>query len=235
MTTLSQHMNKKKIVILFLFIVVIGLFFAFDLGQYLNLGYIKSKQELINDFYNLNPVWTGFIFFICYVLITGTSLPGASVMTLIGGAIFGVFWGTILVSFSSVLGATIAFLLVRYLFHDFVQSRYKKQLEPINDGIKKEGGFYLFTLRLVPAFPFFIINILMALTPIKTINFALISQIGMLPATIVYVNAGTQLAKVDSLNDILTTNIIISFALIGIIPLLSKKILNYIKKRQLAN
>lgn len=228
-------MNKKKLALIIFFIIVIGLFFALDLAQYLNLAYIKSQQEAINRYYSLNPIQTGLIFFISYVLITGVSLPGASIMTLIGGAIFGVTWGTILVSFGSVLGATMAFLVVRYLFHDFVQKRYSKQLEPINKGIEKEGGFYLFTIRLVPAFPFFIINALMALTPIKTINFALVSQIGMFPATVVYVNAGTQLAKIESLSDILSTELIISFVLLGIFPLLTKKIMEYVKQKRQNN
>jgi len=228
-------MNKKKLSLIILFVIVIGLFFALDLGQYLNLAYIKSKQEVINSYYSLNPIRTGLIFFISYILITGVSLPGASIMTLIGGAIFGVSWGTILVSFGSTLGATMAFLVVRYLFHDSIQKRYSKQLEPINKGIEKEGGFYLFTIRLVPAFPFFIINALMALTPIKTIHFALVSQIGMFPATIVYVNAGTQLAKIESLGDILSTELIISFVLLGIFPLLAKKIIEYVKQKRQSN
>lgn len=228
-------MNKKKLALIIFFIIVISLFFALDLAQYLNLAYIKSQQEEINRYYSLNPIQTGLIFFISYVLITGVSLPGASIMTLIGGAIFGVTWGTILVSFGSVLGATMAFLVVRYLFHDFVQKRYSKQLEPINKGIEKEGGFYLFTIRLVPAFPFFIINALMALTPIRTINFALVSQIGMFPATVVYVNAGTQLAKIESLSDILSTELIISFVLLGIFPLLTKKIMEYVKQKKQNN
>lgn len=228
-------MNKKKLSVIILLISIIGLFFILDLGQYLDLTYIKSKQEAINNYYSINPIFTALIFFISYILITGVSLPGASIMTLIGGAIFGVGWGTLLVSFGSVLGATMAFLVVRYLFHDFIQNRYSKQLEPINNGIKKEGGFYLFSIRLVPAFPFFIINALMALTPIKTINFALISQIGMLPATIVYVNAGTQLAKIESLGDILSKELIISFVLLGIFPLLTKKIMDYVKQKRQQN
>lgn len=228
-------MNKKKLTIVSLLITIIALFLSLDIAQYLDLEYIKSQQDTINNYYALNPVRTGLIFFISYILITGVSLPGAGIMTLIGGAIFGVSWGTILVSFGSTLGATMAFLVVRYLFHDFIQKRYSKQLKPINTGIEKEGGFYLFTIRLVPAFPFFIINALMALTPIKTINFALVSQIGMFPATIVYVNAGTQLAKIESLSDILSTELIISFVLLGVFPLLAKKIMEYVKQKRQSN
>ena len=228
-------MNKKKLVLVVLFIIVIGLFFILDLGQYLNLAYIKSKQEAINNYYSLNPVRTGFIFFISYILITGVSLPGAGIMTLIGGAIFGVVWGTILVSFGSVFGATMAFLIARFLFHDYVQLHFGKQLEPINRGIKKEGGFYLFSIRLVPVFPFFIINALMALTPIKTLNFALVSQIGMLPATIVFVNAGTQLAKIQSPGDVLSPELIFSFVLLGLFPLMAKKLMDYVKQKRQNN
>jgi len=225
-------MNKKKIALVVLFITAVAVFFVFDLGQYLNLAYIKSQQQVINDFYVLNPVKTGLIFFISYILITGVSLPGAGIMTLAGGAIFGVVWGTILVSFGSVFGATIAFLIARYLFHDYVQEHFGKYLKPINRGIKKEGDLYLFTIRIVPIFPFFIVNTLMALTPIKTINFALVSQIGMLLPTIIFVNAGTQLARIESPGDVLSPELIFSFVLLGLFPFIAKKTLTYIKKKQ---
>lgn len=225
-------MNKKKIALVALFITAIALFFVLDLGQYLNLAYIKSQQQVINDYYSLNPVKTGLIFFISYVLITGVSLPGAGIMTLAGGAIFGVVWGTILVSFGSVLGATIAFLIARYLFHDYVQEHFGKYLKRINHGVEKEGDLYLFTIRIVPIFPFFIVNTLMALTPIKTINFALVSQIGMLLPTIIFVNAGTQLARIESLGDVLSLELLFSFALLGLFPFAAKKILVYIRHKQ---
>ncbi len=225
-------MNNKKIALIILFIIVIALFLSLDLGQYLNLAYVKSKQDAIDSYYALNPISTGLIFFISYILVTGVSLPGAGIMTLAAGAIFGVVWGTIIVSFGSVIGATIAFLVARYLFHDYVQEKFGNHLEPINKGIRKEGDLYLFTIRFVPIFPFFIVNNLMALTPIKTINFALVSQIGMLLPTIIFVNAGTQLAKIESPGDVLSPELILSFALLGIFPLLAKKILVYVKKKQ---
>jgi uncharacterized membrane protein YdjX (TVP38/TMEM64 family) len=225
-------MNKNKIALVALFIIVIGLFFFLDLGQYLNLEYVKSKQEAINNYYSLNPVRTGLIFFISYILVTGVSLPGAGIMTLAAGAIFGVVWGTILVSFGSVFGATIAFLIARYLFHDYVQHRFSHRLERINKGIREEGDLYLFTIRFVPIFPFFIINNLMALTPIKTLNFAVVSQIGMLLPTIIFVNAGTQLAKIESPSDVLSPELIFSFALLGLFPLVAKKTLVYIRKKK---
>lgn len=225
-------MNKNKIALVALFIIVIGLFFFLDLAQYLNLDYVKSKQEVINNYYYLNPVRTGLIFFISYILVTGVSLPGAGIMTLAAGAIFGVVWGTILVSFGSVFGATIAFLIARYLFHDYVQHRFSHRLERINKGIREEGDLYLFTIRFVPIFPFFIINNLMALTPIKTLNFAVVSQIGMLLPTIIFVNAGTQLAKIESPSDVLSLELIFSFALLGLFPLVAKKTLIYIRKKK---
>jgi len=225
-------MNKKKLALVTLFIIAIGLFFMLDLGQYLNLAYVKSKQEVINNYYVLNPVKTGLIFFISYILITGISLPGAGIMTLAGGAIFGVVWGTILVSFGSVFGATMAFLIARYLFHDYIQHRFSHRLERINKGIREEGDLYLFTIRVVPIFPFFIVNTLMALTPIKTLNFAVVSQIGMLVPTIIFVNAGTQLARIESPSDVLSLELLLSFALLGLFPLVAKKILIYIRKKK---
>lgn len=225
-------MNKKKLALVTLFIIAVGLFFMLDLGQYLNLAYVKSKQEVINNYYVLNPVKTGLIFFISYILITGISLPGAGIMTLAGGAIFGVVWGTILVSFGSVFGATMAFLIARYLFHDYIQHRFSHRLERINKGIREEGDLYLFTIRVVPIFPFFIVNTLMALTPIKTLNFAVVSQIGMLVPTIIFVNAGTQLARIESPSDVLSLELLLSFALLGLFPLVAKKILIYIRKKK---
>ena len=151
-------------------------------------------------------------------------------MTLAGGTIFGFIWGTILVSFGSVFGATIAFLITRYIFHDYVQENFGKYLKPINHGIKKEGDLYLFTIRIVPIFPFFIVNILMALTPIKTLNFSLVSQIAMLIPTMVFVNAGTQLAHITSPRDVLSPELIVSFVLLGFFPYIGKRILSIIKK-----
>lgn len=228
-------MNNKKITIIILFAAIIALFLSLDLGQYLNLDYVKSQQNAINNYYQLNPVKTSLIFFVSYILVTGVSLPGAGIMTLAAGAIFGVVWGTVIVSFGSVLGATVAFLVARYLFHDYVQEKFKKYLEPINHGIRKEGNLYLFTIRLVPIFPFFIVNNLMALTPIKTINFAIVSQIGMLLPTIIFVNAGTQLAKIESPGDVLSPELIFSFVLLGLFPLIAKKTLVYIRKQRHEN
>jgi uncharacterized membrane protein YdjX (TVP38/TMEM64 family) len=224
-------MKPGKIALVLVIIGLILAFFAFDLGQYFNLAFLKARQAEINSFYLSNPLQTTLIFFATYVLFTGLSLPAASILTLAGGAIFGVLIGTILVSFASVMGATLAFLASRFLFRDFIQNRFADKLALINQGIEKDGAFYLFTLRLVPVFPFFIINLVMGLTPIKTITFALVSQIGMLAATIVYVNAGTQLAKIETAGDILSPQLIASFVLLGIFPLATKKLIDFFRSR----
>jgi dihydrolipoamide dehydrogenase len=223
-------MKTSKFFILAIIALLITLFFVYDFQQYLSLEYFNQQRAAILDFYQINPWQTILIFFAIYVLITGLSLPGAVFMTLIGGAIFGVVVGTIIISFASTIGATLAFLVSRYLFKDFVQSRFKQQLAAINRGVEKDGAFYLFALRLVPAFPFFIINLVMALTPIKTWTFYWISQVGMFAGTIVYVNAGTQIAQLDSLAGILSPAILLSFALLGIFPLIAKKFVDYLKK-----
>lgn len=225
-------MNKKKIFILLFIAIAIILFFVFDLGRYTSLDFFQSQKTAIIDYYRSNPLETGIIFFLIYVAITGMSLPGAAIMTLVGGAIFGLLWGTVIVSFASTIGATIAFLISRFLFRDFIQKRYSSRLKIINAGVEKDGAFYLFTLRLVPVFPFFIINILMALTPLRTVTFFIISQVGMLPGTIVYINAGTQLAQISSTRDIVSPELIFAFTLLGIFPLLARKILDFLKSRR---
>ena len=225
-------MKSGKIILIIILAVLIAAFFLFDFGQYFNLEFIKAKQAEIDAFYEANPITTALSFFSIYVFLTGLSLPAAGIMTLIGGAIFGLVWGTVLVSFASSLGATLAFLVSRYLFRDAIQHKFAQQLKPINEGIDMDGGFYLFTLRLVPVFPFFIINLVMGLTPIRTITFFLVSQFGMLPVTMIFVNAGTQLAQINDLGDILSFNIIVSFALLGIFPLLAKKTVDIIQARR---
>jgi uncharacterized membrane protein YdjX (TVP38/TMEM64 family) len=227
-------MKSGKIILIIILAVLITAFFLFDFGQYFNLEFLKTKQAEIDAFYMANPITAALSFFSIYVFLTGLSLPAAGIMTLIGGAIFGLVWGTVLVSFASSIGATLAFLVSRYLFRDIIQQKFSQQLKPINEGIEMDGGFYLFTLRLVPVFPFFIINLVMGLTPIRTITFFLVSQVGMLPASMIFINAGTQLAQINDPSDILSINIIVSFALLGIFPLLAKKTVDFIQaKRQL--
>lgn len=224
--------SRKKYIVLVVIAALITAYYAFDLGQYLTLDYIKSQRESFVGFYQQNQGMTIAIYFGFYILVTALSLPGATIMTLAAGAIFGVLVGTLLVSFASTIGATLAFLVSRFILRDSVQSRFGEKLAAINEGIRKEGVFYLFTLRLIPLFPFFIINLLMGLTPIRTLQFFVVSQIGMLPGTFVYVNAGSQLAGIDSLQGILSPGLIISFALLGLFPLIAKKVLDYVKQRK---
>ncbi|MCP4407886.1 MAG: FAD-dependent oxidoreductase [Gammaproteobacteria bacterium] len=226
-------MNIKKVLLAVLILSLIYLFFTFDLGQYLNLHYLKSQQQVMVAHYNAHPVQTLITYFAIYVAVTGLSLPGATLLTLIAGAIFGLAWGLVVVSFASSLGATLAFLVSRFVFRDLVQRRFGDNLEAINRGIKKDGAFYLFTLRLVPAIPFFILNLAMGLTPIRTLTFYLVSQVGMLAGTLVYVNAGTQLAELESLQGILSPGLIFSFVLLGIFPLLAKKLSETIQARRI--
>jgi uncharacterized membrane protein YdjX (TVP38/TMEM64 family) len=225
-------MNYKKIGLLLLVLLLIIAFFLFDLGQYLNLDYLKSKHTDLLAWRDSSPIQAALTIFVIYVVVTAVSLPGAAVMTLAIGAIFGLFWGVLLVSFASTLGATLAFLLARFVLRDLVQERFADRLGALNSGVEKDGAFYLFGLRLVPIFPFFIINLVMGLTPIRTWTYAWVSQIGMLAGTIVYVNAGTQLAQIDSLSGILSPGLLLSFVLLGVFPLIAKKMLDVIKARR---
>ncbi len=208
------------------------LFFAFDLGQYLTLAELKSRHAAFQDYYQDHTVLTLGIYALIYIVVTALSLPGAAVMTLAGGALFGFWAGLVVVSFASSIGATLAFLVARFLLRDYVQRKFGQRLKAINRGVERDGAFYLFTLRLVPIFPFFVINLAMALTPIKTGIYYIVSQIGMLPGTAVYVNAGTQLAQIDSLGGILSPGLLLSFALLGIFPLIAKKFVNWLKTRK---
>lgn len=222
----------KKLPLIIFLVVSITAFFAFDLGQYFSLEYIKQNQASFDQFYTENPVKAIAIYFAIYVLVTALSLPGAAIMTLAGGALFGLTTGVLVISFASTIGATLAFLFSRFLLRDWIQQRFSRQLGSINKGIEKEGAFYLFTLRLVPVFPFFVINLGMGLTPIKTWTFYWVSQLGMFAGTIVYVNAGTQLGKLESLSGILSPALLLSFTLLGLFPLIGKKIIDLLKAKQ---
>src|SRR5213594_1102671 len=225
-------MSRRRLLVAALLLGLIAAFFALDLGQYFQLEYFKSKQSAMEEFRRANPLAAGGIFFLIYVAVTGLSVPGAAVLSLIVGAIFGLLWGTLIVSFASSLGATLAFLSSRFLFREAVRSRFGDRLRAIDAGLAKEGAFYLFALRLVPAFPFVLVNLLMGLTPIRARTFYWVSQIGMLPATIVYVNAGTQLATVKSLKGLLSPELIGSLALLGIFPLIAKRAVEAFKARR---
>lgn len=221
-----------KKIILTLIIVLIAAFFIFDLQQLLTLQNLKQSLGQLETLITEQPLLIGLAFMAFYIVVTALSLPGAAIMTLAAGALFGLWWGTLIVSFASTIGATLAFLVSRFLLKDWVQEKFGNRLTTINAGIERDGGFYLFTLRLVPVFPFFVINLLMGLTPIKTWTFYWVSQLGMLAGTLVYVNAGTQLAQVDSLGSIMSFELLASFALLGIFPLLAKKILAVIQRRR---
>ena len=192
----------KKIALIVLVALGVSAFFIFDLNQLLTLENIKASQAQFEQWRNTSPIFVSVAFLIIYTVVTALSMPGAAIMTLAAGALFGIIWGTIIVSFASTFGATLAFLASRYLFRDFIQQRFGNQLQSINKGIKREGNFYLFTLRLVPVFPFFLINLLMGLTLIPAKSFYWVSQVGMLVGTIIYVNAGTQLSQIENLNSI---------------------------------
>ncbi len=225
-------MNKSKVLIIVVLGALVAAFFALDLGHFFTLGYFKSQQAAIADYYAAHALTTAAIFFAAYVAVTGLSLPGAAIMTLVAGAIFGLVWGTVIVSFASSLGATLAFLTSRFVLRDSIQGKFGDKLAAINAGIAKDGPFYLFTLRLVPAFPFFVINLVMGLTPLKARTFYWVSQLGMLAGTVVYVNAGTEIAKIDTLRGILSPGLLVSFTLLGIFPLIAKWILGTIKSRK---
>ncbi|MDX1514205.1 MAG: FAD-dependent oxidoreductase, partial [Gammaproteobacteria bacterium] len=225
-------MKSSRLLLLVVIVLLIAAFFAFDLQQYFTLEFFKSKQADIDAYFDANPYKTALIFFLVYVAVTGLSLPGAAIMTLVAGAIFGLLWGTIIVSFASTIGATLAFLVSRFLLRETVQRRFGRNLKAVNRGIERDGAFYLFTLRLVPAFPFFVINLVMGLTPIKTLTFFVVSQVGMLAGTIVYVNAGTQLARIESLKGILSPELIASFTLLGVFPLIAKKVVDIVKAKK---
>ena len=214
-------MAKKLIIIA---IIVAGLFAIFHFGPegQLTLEGLKARQADLDAAYRANPVYALSLFFIFYVAATALSLPGAAILTIAAGALFGLVTGTILVSFASTIGATFAFLGSRHLFRDWVERTFGSRLQPVNDGIARDGPFYLLTLRLVPVFPFFLINLLMGLTSIRTWTFYWISQIGMILGTIVYVNAGTQLAKISALSDIASPALLGSFVALGLLPWVCK-------------
>jgi len=223
-------MRKISIVVAVIFLVLI--FFALDLNSYLSLHSLKTSLGQFEVWRAASPVLIGLSFFSFYVAVAALSLPGATVMTLAAGALFGLLWGTVIVSFASSIGATLAFLVSRYLFREAIQSRFGDRLKSINDGIARDGLFYLFTLRMVPLFPFFLVNLLMGLTRIRASSYYWVSQVGMLAGTLVYVNAGTQLAKISGLSSIVSPGLLISLTLLGIFPILAKWFLNFLQRRR---
>ncbi|HIF9492609.1 TPA: dihydrolipoyl dehydrogenase [Photobacterium damselae] len=226
-------MDKRKLFLLGIIAAVIGIWLYFDLSQYFTLEQAKAQQLALQDTIQTHPVWASLVFFFAYVAITALSLPGAAIMTLLGAALFGFWWSLVLVSFASTIGATLAFLFSRFILRDWVQTKFGSRLSAINDGVKNQGSFYLLSLRLIPVFPFFLINLLMGLTPIRAKQFFFVSQLGMLPGTAVYVNAGTQLGEINTLSGIISLPVLISLALLGLFPLIAKAVMNQIQARKI--
>ncbi|HIF9412800.1 TPA: dihydrolipoyl dehydrogenase [Photobacterium damselae] len=226
-------MDKRKLFLLGIIAAVIGIWLYFDLSQYFTLEQAKAQQLALQDTIQTHPVWASLVFFFVYVAVTALSLPGAAIMTLLGAALFGSWWSLVLVSFASTIGATLAFLFSRFILRDWVQTKFGSRLSAINDGVKKQGSFYLLSLRLIPVFPFFLINLLMGLTPIRAKQFFFVSQLGMLPGTAVYVNAGTQLGEINTLSGIISLPVLISLALLGLFPLIAKAVMNQIQARKI--
>jgi uncharacterized membrane protein YdjX (TVP38/TMEM64 family) len=225
-------MSKKifKILIVLIFISSFLSILTFDLDQFLSLENIKNSQNQLQSLINESYYFYYAVFFIIYIIVTTFALPFAAIKTILAGALFGLIPGVLLTSFASSIGSTLCFLMSRFVLRNYVENKYRKYVEKVNSGISKDGVFYLFFLRLSPIFPFFIINLIFGLTKMKAITFYIISQIGMLIGTVVFVNAGVQLAKINSIDDILSFEIIISFMLIGLVPFIIKKIIERLKK-----
>ncbi len=221
----------KRWGLLAVLVVAVIAFFVLGLQRYLSLEYIKGQQSQLEAWRAANPLVAGLTFFGIYIAITALSLPGATILTLAAGAIFGLGWGTLIASFAASIGATLAFLVSRVVLRDWVQAKFGERLDAINEGVQKDGAFYLFTLRVVPLFPFFLINLAMGLTHIRLLTFYWVSQLGMLLGTVVYVNAGTQLARIDKLADVASPGVIASLALLGVFPLIAKKGIDWFRAR----
>jgi uncharacterized membrane protein YdjX (TVP38/TMEM64 family) len=220
----------KKLILLALLVGAIAAYFWFDLGQILTLDNFKAQQAQIVAAKDASPVLYIGGFFLIYIAVTALSLPGAAIMSLVAGALFGLLTGTIIVSFASSIGATLAFLSSRFLLRDWVASKFGERMQAIDDGFARDGAFYLFTLRLIPLFPFFVVNLVMGLTRIKVPTFYWVSQIGMLPATVVFVNAGTQISQIESTAGLLSPTLIGSFVLLGCFPWIARGLVAAVKK-----
>jgi len=227
-------MTKTRLFVLAILVVAVVLYITLDVGQYLTLAYVQSQLGALIEFTQVNFALSAGLYFLAYVVVTALSLPGAAIMTLVGGAIFGLGWGLLLVSFASTIGATLAFLVSRLLLQDWVQGRFGKSLKTVNKGVARDGAFYLFSLRLVPVFPFFLINLVMGLTPIRTFTFFWVSQVGMLLGTAVYVNAGVELGQLSSLSGLLSGSLILSFVMLAALPWVGKAVVSVIRRNRLA-
>ena len=224
--------KNLRYIIIFFILILISIFFFSDLKNFFTLGYVKENLINIRLLFKENVLLFSLIFSLIYIISSALSLPFATLLTLLSGYIFGLTLGVFIVSLCSTVGASIAFLTSKFLFYDFIQKKYKKQLVTINNEFINEGIFYIFALRLVPVFPFFVVNIVTSLLPIKLSTFFWVSMLGMFPATLVYVNAGNELSKINSFSDILSFQVLISFSLIGILPLTIKFLLNKIRRKK---
>jgi uncharacterized membrane protein YdjX (TVP38/TMEM64 family) len=222
----------RKIVIVVVLVLFVAAFQFFHLGHYLTLSYIKSSQQKFVSLYAEHGALVISAYMAVYILVTSLSFPGAVVLTLAGGALFGLWTGTLVVSFASTIGATLACAVSRFLLRDWVQGKFGDRIARVNKGIQREGAFYLFTLRLIPVFPFWLINLAMGVTRMSLFTFYWVSQIGMFAGTIVYVNAGKELAKIDSLDGIISPRLLGSFALLGVFPIAAKKIIAWYRTRK---
>ena len=222
----------NRLLIILLIIGAVLLFKFLNLGDYFSLAYIKASRARFEALYSAHRVPVIAVFMIAYILVTSLSLPGAAVLTLAGGALFGLWRGTLIVSFASSIGATLACFVSRFVLRDWLHRRFGEKLKPVSEGIEKEGAFYLFALRLVPVFPFWLINIVMGLTKMPLRTFYWVSQLGMLPGTIVYVNAGRELGRIDSVSGIFSPGLLISFALLGLFPIAAKKTLSVVRSKK---
>lgn len=228
-------MNRKinrKVIVIALIVLLVAAFKIFNLGEYLSLSYIKESQQRFESLYSEHRIPVIASYMLLYILVTSLSLPGAAVMTLAGGALFGLVTGTVIVSFASSIGATLAAFVSRFILRDWIESKFSEKLQKVNEGMEKEGAFYLFTLRLIPVFPFWLINLMLGLSKMPLKTFYWVSQVGMLPGTIVYVNAGKELVRIESLSGVLSPRLIISFVLLGIFPIIAKKLINLYKSRK---
>jgi uncharacterized membrane protein YdjX (TVP38/TMEM64 family) len=226
--------NGPRIALAAVLVLAVAGFFGLGLDSYLTLAALKTSLGDLRQWTDQRPLASAAGFFAAYVVVTGLGLPGATVLTVAGGALFGFARGLVLASFASTFGAVLSCLAARYILRAFVQARFGPRLAAVNQGIEREGAFYLFTMRLIPVLPFFVINLLMGLTPMPVRTYAWVSQAGMVPATMVFVYAGTRLALVESLADVLSPGLLVAFALLGLFPLLARKMVSWLRGRRQA-
>lgn len=213
-------------------VVLVGAYFVLGLNELITLEKLKELAGVLPQTIEEKPLLSGLVFFVGYIVMAAISLPGGAIMTIAAGALFGLGWGLLLVSFASSIGATLAFLVARTLLGKQVAHRFGLQLKAVNAGLEREGNFYLFSIRMVPLFPFFLVNLVMGLTSMRTIPFYVVSQLGMLVGTFVFVFAGTELVKLDSVSDVLNPGLILALSLLGLFPLIAKRLLKYVSSRR---